>query len=142
MSLREHLQAIYDAHQRLTPAIVVDEARPEEHPLHSHFEWNDAVAAEAHRQEQARRLIRSVRVVRQNADGDDEPTDVRAFHAIRRDDLNSYEPIERVIADPLMTKMLLADMKREWQAMRRRYEAFQEFWTLVRADLSEAEEVA
>ncbi|MFW6342878.1 MAG: hypothetical protein ACOC00_07650 [Halothiobacillaceae bacterium] len=47
----------------VTPAAVVDEARPKDSPIHSCFEWRDKVAAEAHRKYQARHLIRSVRVV-------------------------------------------------------------------------------
>jgi len=30
----------------IIPAVVVDEARPEEAPLHPAFEWRDSVAAE------------------------------------------------------------------------------------------------
>jgi len=44
----------------LKPKAVVDEARPESSPLHDAFEWNDTVAAEAHRRWQARNLIRSI----------------------------------------------------------------------------------
>lgn len=47
---------------KLTPQAVVDEARNPEHPLHACFDWDDETAAEAWRLEQARTLIRSVRV--------------------------------------------------------------------------------
>jgi len=46
----------------LTPASVVDAARSEESPLHQYFEWDDSIAAEAYRQDQARELIRRIRV--------------------------------------------------------------------------------
>lgn len=46
----------------LTPVSVVDAARSPESPLHRYFEWNDSLAAIAHRLDQARVLIRSVRV--------------------------------------------------------------------------------
>lgn len=57
MDLRTALQGIYDQHQQLTPAIVVDEARDAAHPLHSRFDWNDATAGEAWRRQQAHELI-------------------------------------------------------------------------------------
>jgi len=44
----------------LTPSAVVDEARPEDSPLHAAFEWDDSIAAEKYRLEQARRLLRQV----------------------------------------------------------------------------------
>lgn len=47
---------------RLTPDNVVDAAQDEASPLHQCFEWNDDAAAHMFRVEQARHLIRSVRV--------------------------------------------------------------------------------
>lgn len=47
----------------LRPDVVVDEARPEEAPLHPAFEWRDPVAAEQWREHQASTLIKVVRVV-------------------------------------------------------------------------------
>jgi len=48
---------------RLTAAAVVDSARDPQSPLHRYFEWDDTSAAESWRLEQARSLIRSVRVI-------------------------------------------------------------------------------
>lgn len=47
---------------RLLPADVVEAARDPASPLHSHFEWNDSAAAEKYRLDQARTLIRSVKI--------------------------------------------------------------------------------
>lgn len=47
---------------KLTPQDVVNEARDPANPLHAHFEWDDTAAAASWRIEQARTLIRSVRV--------------------------------------------------------------------------------
>lgn len=57
------LQEIERANGALTPQAVVDAARCRSHPLHSCFEWDDKIAGEKYRLEQARALIRSVRVV-------------------------------------------------------------------------------
>ena len=62
----------------LTAERVLSAARPQSHPLHPAFEWDDAVAAEEHRLGQARHLIRSVRVVMQG--GDAEPIAVHVTH--------------------------------------------------------------
>ena len=45
---------------RLSAKAVVDGARSEDAPLHPYFEWDDAKAAEEHRLDQSRRLIRVV----------------------------------------------------------------------------------
>lgn len=46
----------------LTPDAVLEDARSKKSPLHDQFEWNDGEAAHKYRLEQARTLIRSVRV--------------------------------------------------------------------------------
>lgn len=140
--LRSQLQQIYDAHQRLTPQIVVDEARDEGHPLHDRFEWNDKAAAEAHRLDQARRLIRSVRVVYREADEKEAARTVRAYHAIRDDEGTSYRPVEEVVENPFLTELLKRDMQREWKQLLRRFGQFEEFVSMIRADLGSKEEAA
>lgn len=133
MSLRDQLQAIYDEHGKLTPALVVDVARAKTHPLHANFEWNDKLAGESWRREQAHTLIRSVRVIHDRVD--QPPLSVREWHAVRQDDGHGYVPTDDILSDPLLTKMLLADMQREWLQLRQRYEQFVEFRELVLGDM-------
>lgn len=134
--LRDHLQTIYDEFGKLTPALVVEAARPDNHPLHDRLEWDDGVAGEAYRRYQAHELIQSIRIVHERAGK--EPLSVRAFHAIRDDEGHTYRSTEDVLADPFLTKMLLADMKREWTSLRSRYEHFAEFRELVLGDFKAA----
>lgn len=56
------LAAIEDKSGRLTAEQVVEAARDEESPLHGYFVWDDDVAAYQYRLDQARALIRNVRV--------------------------------------------------------------------------------
>jgi hypothetical protein len=138
MSLREELQRIYDRNGRLTPALVLDEARDPAHPLHSRFTWVDSEAAESWRRHQAQELIRSVRVRYVEATDTEPARSVRAFHAVRRENGHVYEPAEKVVEDPFTKRLVLADMEREWKALKRRYEQFAEFAAMVRQDLEEA----
>ncbi len=137
MNLHDQLLAVYDTHGRLTPADVVDDARPDAHPLHPRFEWDDTLAGEAWRREQASQLIRSVRVIYRKPDTD-QVLEVRAFHAVTRTDGHGYEPNEKVLADPLLRELVLRDMEREWRQLHARYATFLEFYKLVRADLAKA----
>lgn len=138
MNLRDALQEIYDRRGELTPALVVEEARDETHPLHSRFEWDDAAASEKYRQAQAQELIRSVKVVYREATDKEAARSVRAFHAVRRENGHVYEPVEKVVEDPFTKRLVLADMEREWKALHRRYEQFAEFTQMVHRDLGEA----
>ena len=138
MSLRDQLQNIYDRNRELTPQLVVDEARSEDHPLHERFEWDDALAGEAWRRVQAHELIRSVRVVYRDADEHSEQRSVRGFHAVRSEKGHVYEPVDEIVNDEFKTRLVLADMEREWKALRRRYEQFEEFYHMIRRDLGDA----
>lgn len=134
MSLRDELQAIYDQHGELTPRLVVEVAKDESHPLHSRFEWDDAIAGEAWRQEQAHRLIQKVKCVYREAT-DTEPERLgRKYLPVHTERGYVYEPVEKVAADPLLAQMQLRDMERDWRELRRRYEHFSEFWAMVRKD--------
>lgn len=62
LSRIESRDGVIDAH------VVVNESRPDDAPLHPHFEWDDVKAAERWRVEQSRRLIRSVEIVRDPAE--------------------------------------------------------------------------
>lgn len=134
MSLRDQLQALYDQHNVLTPDLIVDVARDPEHPLHSRFQWDDGLAADSWRKAQAHELIRSVRVVYREADEKQSARTVRSWHAVRTDKGHVYEPAEKVASDPFLSRLVLADMEREWKQLRRRYEEFDEFWQMIRGD--------
>lgn len=56
------LERIIDRDRVLKPSVIVDEARPDDAPLHHVFEWDDHKAAEEHRRQQARELVRVVKV--------------------------------------------------------------------------------
>lgn len=134
MSLRDQLQSIYDQRGQLTPKLVVDEAREETHPLHDRFEWDDSIGGEKWRLHQAHEMITSVKVTYKDAGG--KPQEMRQYHAIRKETGHVYEPTEEVIQDEFMAKVLLADMEREWRALKRRFDQFKEFRQMVLDDLA------
>lgn len=138
MSLRDELEEVRRQHGRLTPEVVVDVARPKTHPLHDRFEWNNTVAGEAWRRQQAHDLIRSVRVTYRQPTEHSSGDSVRAYHAIPSDDGWHYEPAEDVAADPILSAIVLAEMEREWKALHRRYGHFAEFAALVVASIQAA----
>lgn len=137
-SLRDELLTVRDQHGRLTPQLVVEAARDPEHPLHSRFEWDDAVAGEAWRRQQAHELIRKAKVVYREADESTPEKSVRAFVAIRAEEGHVFDPVEEVAEDPFRRKLALADMEREWKALFKRFKEYEEFFALVRRDVDAA----
>jgi hypothetical protein len=47
---------------RLTFTEIVEKARDADHPLHDYFDWDDAIAGQKHRLEQARQLLYRVKM--------------------------------------------------------------------------------
>lgn len=115
----------------LTPKDVVDDARHDNSPLHSFFEWDDGAAAEAHRLGQARGLIRSVVAIYV---GDDKPAvRTRAYVHVPEVGAPHYRETGHAMSQKKTRDMVLQRAWREFQQWRTRYRDLKEF-----ADLFEA----
>jgi hypothetical protein len=110
----------------LHPQAVVADARDAKSPLHRYFEWDDRKAAEAHRVDQARALIRSVRVIEDN-----DPKPRPAFLSIRSDDGFGYHAIRDVLSSRNLRERLLAQAERDLDAWTTRYRELREIVELV-----------
>ena len=100
---------------RLTAADLVDESRPEDAPLHDEFEWDDSIAAEEYRKQQARVMIATIVEVITP-----EIVPTRAFFNIVHNDSN-YESIRTIISDEDKRKALLAKALSELHAFEQKY---------------------
>lgn len=101
----------------ITAKNVVNAARAEDAPLHKEFEWDDAIAGELYREDQARALIRHIVIV-----PDEAPMlePVRAYHHLTVES-NAYTPTEVILKSVTMTDQLLEQAKSELRAFKRKY---------------------
>jgi hypothetical protein len=138
--LKELLLEIREANDgTLTAQAVVDAARPPDHPLHQHFEWDEEKAAEKYRVQQARQLIRIVKL--QYIDKRGEVQRMRVFHSVPDPESvsgRSYVPLEEIERSEVMTAQLRRSMEIDWRNLHRRYRQFAEFAAMVRRDTAEA----
>lgn len=100
----------------ITPDAVVDAARDDKSVIHRHFEWDDATAAEKYRLDQARMIIRSVTIVR-----DDISAPVQAFVSLNGSGGRSYRPIDTVLGSRELRMSALAQARRDLEAFKSRY---------------------
>ena len=103
----------------LTPAAVVDASRSANAPLHNEFEWNDGIAAELHRQEQARNLIRSIRI-------ESVANSPRMFHATIVTGEREYRTLDEIKLDEDLREQVVARLRRNLEAAMRDLEYLQE----------------
>lgn len=66
----------------IVPETVVEESRAQNSPLHSWFEWDDSIAAQEHRMNQARKLIRTLEIVYVRNDIEEPLPPVRAYVSV------------------------------------------------------------
>lgn len=122
----ERLAAITVANDgSLTPAAVVDDARPPDSPLHPAFTWDDKVAAEKYRHVEARQLIRSVRVLETGEDGKVKPI-LQYVSVSASEEGRSYMTTARVFTDEELQERALQDALKALEGWRRRYEHLNE----------------
>lgn len=107
---------------QLTPDAVVADAKKKASPLHRYFDWDDKVAAMKWRREQARQLIRSVRV-----EVEQQEIKVRAIGYVQDPDKDSadqgYVPTVTLKSDrDRAIQALEQELMRAEAAMNRAYE--------------------
>lgn len=108
---------------------LLDANRPEDAPLHSEFEWDDSIAAESWREQQARTIINSLIVKVDQA----EP--VRAFFKIENAG-NAYQAIETILSAEDKTQKLLTVALGELNALMHKYQTIEKLsgvWEAVRS---------
>lgn len=139
---RGHLQAIYDRFGKVTPELVVEEARPKEHPLHGYvFDRAPREAAEAWYRHRAHELIRRVQV-KYTPPGEQEPRRMRAFLSVHTPSgEHQFHPPDVVATDPEMRELVLRDMEREWRQLHTRYGHFEEFVSMVSTTMADDREL-
>ena len=116
----EELARIQEQNGVTTPDAVVDAARPDDAPLHTVFEWRDEVAAESYRKWQARRVIKSVRVIYEETK---EPQRVYVHVPTQQKDslglkTGGYQPVSVVVQRPDMYAMAISELQRKFNAAR------------------------
>lgn len=104
---------------RLTPQAVVSHSRPKEAPLHPCFTWDNKKAAELHREEEARRIIRSVEVVHEDVKPGE--TSIAYVHVNTQENGSSYRPMAVAMSIPEERDYALEEAMRLLRGVRRRF---------------------
>lgn len=109
--------------ENVKPSEIVEYARDENTELHKLFTWDDTVAAERWRENEARCIIRNIVIVKNKNDEDEDkkPIVVRAIVSTS-ERMQEYTTIQRVVKNPDAYERLLASAVAELKAFKRKYE--------------------
>ena len=112
----------------LTSAKFLDASRPKESPTHNLFEWNDSIAAERYRLQQATLAINSVEVQIINEATATVTSQAAFVNVVGKAPTKSglFTPIEVALSDENMRNTLLLNALNELKAFRRKYSQLSE----------------
>lgn len=131
----EYLNGISEREGGITAARVLDVSRNEDALLHSCFEWDDTVAAEAHRLYQARKLVGNlVCAVVKEETKETAPKTTRAFVSVNPLQKEGFfKPIVAALADENDRQIVLENAKREALQFANKYSGLSEFAEVIEA---------
>lgn len=128
------LEAMSAEGLHVTPSAVVDRARPEDSKLHGFLTWDDYLAAEKCRRDEARSLITNLRVVYEEGE---QQSEVKAAFSVRLTSADEsedapkqeYVSVVRVMEEPDLRIQVFNDALREIRCFAQKYSAlgFKEF---------------
>ena len=110
---------------------IVEASQPEDAPLHTAFEWDDARAATAHREDQARHIIRHINVV--NVQNPERPP-TRAFVSVHDDEGDQqFTTVAYALSQSTLREQLLRAAERDMKTFEERYQHLLDLANMVSA---------
>lgn len=112
---------------KITPQEIVERARNEQSELHKCFEWNDTIAAEKYRLQQARNVL-AMLVLKPNSE---EEQPVRIFSLTTEKSV--YQPTKQFLLQSDEYQNLLKRALAELEAFKKKYSTLNELEEVFRA---------
>ena len=127
----ELFEQLQNSEAGLTPSSVLNASRDEGSLLHSSFEWDDAVAGEKYRLNQARSIIQNVVVVEKTTDADErEKVADRAF-VITPGYKSAYVALDCALSNANWRCHLLKLAKEDMQIFAQKYRRLSELADVI-----------
>ncbi len=125
----KRLQKLEGSGGEISPAVVVEDAQDPQSPLHDEFEWNDTLAAQEYRLEQARYVLRAI-----ETEWTYEEVDIktRSYASIDADD-TPYRETRKVLTNKELRQQWKAQALLELKRWRAKYAQISELNEIFKA---------
>lgn len=134
----DELEQIEARNGAITKEIIVDAARPKDSVLHRIFEWDDAIAGENWRKQQAKMMLSALHIIVETKDENEQPQNisVRAYanatdEGTKRTAVYVFTPHAMGQSDTRDT--IIANAKRELAEFANKYRIYSEFGAVIAA---------
>ena len=130
----EQLEKIELKYGEITKENFLNESRSKTSPTHALFEWNDSIAAEKYRLEQAGQVIRMITVSISAADNE-EPKTIRAFVNSQPDNITKGRFINILsgMNNEETRRVIIANAMAELKQFEKKYALYTEFTEVITA---------
>lgn len=123
-----------NGHLEVTPEDVLSDAKRKRSPLHNFFEWEDSVAAEKYRVQQARYMLRSIRVVVEK----EAVEETRAFVPVvirepEKEPRKVYTTVQYALSDEQLRQQTIEYALKQLENWRNRWNEYTELADALRA---------
>lgn len=118
------IEEIEKEHGEVTAKLLLEKARPKKSKLHKLFEWNDTVAAERWRLDQATKIITAIAVTYE--DDAEDPKTVRAFANVGAKNKGSFITMATALSNEKSRSIVLQHALDELRAFQSKYNGLSE----------------
>lgn len=120
----KRFEAIEKEHGKITSELVLQDAEPEDSPMHELFEWDDAVAGHKYRLSQATQIIISLA---KEVEEDPKPKPVRAYYNVSNGERKgSFVNVKTAFENPDTRDIILKRALKELESFREKYQNLSE----------------
>lgn len=125
------IEKIEKKYGECTASLLLEEARNKKSQLHSLFEWDDTVAAEKFRLDQATKIITAVAVIYDN--NNEEPIITRAFVNVGAKNNGSFITMATALSNEKSRSIVFQHALEELQTFKAKYAGLQELAELFKS---------
>lgn len=112
--------------EEATPKQILDKGRDKNTELHKCFEWDDSIAAEKFRLEQAKDIVSKLVFIRSEEQANRNMPEVRVFHKTSNTSDSGYKTLMTIVRDEDEYKKMLQQAYADLHALKVKYSYLQE----------------
>lgn len=121
----------------VTRESFLEASRAEDSPTHSMFEWDDAIAAEKFRLNEASKIIGALQIVYDDADGTERS--VSGFINVKNEKRAVFKNVVDALSDQESRELIIARLRREVESLIERNRNIEELADILREALASLE---
>lgn len=129
-------KSLIDEDGAVTPERLVEVSKPKDAPLHNEFEWNNTIAAQKYREEQARQIIKNIVIIEVSEDIE-EPKEVKCWVNSDRafvptdERLHKYVTIDTALSTETWRNNLLKTARKDMTSFIAKYRRLTELSKII-----------